>query len=95
MSSAIKLQLTFEAMKHRDCVLANVSTDTTLASGLNCCLTNETAMFYDRLLAGVIFYSFIIGTSKIIGTFDFKALPATIACLNFNVGKILAIPSPK
>jgi len=42
-----------------------------------------------------IFSSFISGTSNIIGTFDLSALPATIACLNFNFGNIFAIPSPK
>ena len=39
--------------------------------------------------------SVISGTSKIIGTFDFKAFPAAIACLNLKFGKTFAIPCPK
>ena len=74
---------------------SNLSNHDEVGAGYNRWIYYYLAYFVYTLLAGVIYYSFIIGTSKIIGTLDFKAFPAIIACLNFKVGKILAIPSPK
>ena len=61
-------------------------------------LENSILIKYVHICSISSFHCFYVvnsGTSNIIGTLDFNAFPATIACLNFSLGKDFEISCPK